>query len=150
MLKYATIKGYNNIGELPFVTHLYQWLETLETCEVVSVGLKLRKVIFISAYKTSPFEYWVGYLVKKRANIYLNLPQEDIDLEEVSNLLGEQGKRIEDLQEFLKDTTIFKGYEYPKRVETWKELRDTINGIEQCDNKDGCKCASNKKAKEVE
>lgn len=142
MLKYATIKGYTNIGELPFFSHLYQWLETSETCEVVSEGYKLRKVILISAYKTTPFEYWVGYLVKMRANIYLNLPQEDIDLEEVSNLLGEQGNRIEDLEEFLKGTTIFKGMGCPKRVETWKELKDTINAIEQG--------ASNKKAKEVE
>jgi hypothetical protein len=103
MIKYADIKDFSRCGEVG--RHLYQWLETKASNED---GNKI--AVIIRAYDCES-KIWVGYVLINQRKI-INLPNQKIDLTDVTKILGDI-KKVKSFKEFIKgscDENFFKDF----------------------------------------
>lgn len=93
MIRYSEIKGYKNMGECGFVSHLYQWVEDLNEGIV--------KIILVRAFDTET-KIWSGYIMQGTKEI-TNLP--NVVIESDCPIIKE-ARRCTDFFDFLN------GHEY--------------------------------------
>lgn len=95
MIKYMELEGYNNLGELGFMSHLYQLIS--------DDG----RIILIHAYDIAPAKLWHGIVLQKDKS-YTNLDldkERDQIISKIKYYVGDI-KIIEDLKDFSKGTAL--------------------------------------------
>lgn len=79
MIKYATINGYDNYGEVELYSHIYQFLEQ-------NIGDK--KTILIHGYDISPAKVFKGYIYMKNKT-YKSIAMTDEERKTIEQYVGE-------------------------------------------------------------
>lgn len=103
MIKYSEIKGYKNIGECGFGSHLYQWIEDAAPGNL--------KVILVRAFDIEA-RIWSGYVMQRTKEI-TNLP--DVVIESDCPIIKE-AKRYTDFFEFLEGNSYYDDFKSEFKV----------------------------------
>jgi hypothetical protein len=86
------IENYKNLGELGFMTHIYQLINDNG------------KIILIRAYDIEPAKLWYGTILRKdKSYTNLNLDNKDKIIPEIKKYVGSI-EVIKDLKDFINDT----------------------------------------------
>lgn len=91
MIKYATIDGYKNFGEISMFSHLYQFMQENKETPMT---------ILIHAYECKP-KVFKGYIFNKDKT-YRSIPLENSEKKTIDNYVGDS-EQVE-FNEFIKGT----------------------------------------------
>lgn len=104
MIKYATIEGYRNIGEIQMFSHLYQFVENIE---------EEPKVILIHAYECDT-KVFKGFLYNN-SKTFKNVELLKNEIKEIESCCGKLTQV--DFNEVIKETEFAEFYKDFKKEE---------------------------------
>ena len=104
MIKYATIEGYRNIGEIQIFSHVYQFVENVE---------ENPKIILIHAYE-SETKVFKGFLYNN-SGTFKSVDLLETEIKEIENYCGKLTQL--DFDEVIKETEFADLYKNFKKME---------------------------------